>query len=206
MRECATTLEAEMSPSELALLRETIAAVPEGGRVLEIGTAAGGSLVAMLAALRDAGRRAQVVTIDPMRYFPYQLATVQENLRRNGFDPAAVEIRVGRAERLLLPARRAGERYDAMLIDGSHKYRHVVMDLAWSDLLTPTGRLLLHDHAAPYPGVLRAVSEFTRRNPYYAPVAQAESLIVLGRDPQRAKEYRRRETSLFDVLRAALAG
>jgi predicted O-methyltransferase YrrM len=203
MRESATTLEAEMSPRELELLRASVAGLPPPARVLEIGTAAGGSLVHILTALRGAGHAGRVTSIDPMTYVPDQRAIVERNLARHGFGPDDVELRVLRSADALAPARAAGERYELIFIDANHGYRHVVADLRWTALLEPHGRLLLHDYATIV-GVRVAVDEFVARNPYYRRVAVADTTIALERDPGARDRYRAEETSAWDVTRAAL--
>ncbi|OYW22698.1 MAG: hypothetical protein B7Z55_04335, partial [Planctomycetales bacterium 12-60-4] len=79
MRACATTLAAEMTPAEHELLLATLRGLGGHGLHLEIGTAAGGTLCAMLGAFSDASRPPFVV-VDPMRYFPQQLDLVRKNL------------------------------------------------------------------------------------------------------------------------------
>jgi predicted O-methyltransferase YrrM len=203
MRTIATTLEAEMSPHELELLRDSVAAAPPPARVLEIGTAAGGSLVAIITALRAAGHRSRVTSIDPMTYFPDQRGAVERNLARHGFGPDDAELRVRRSADALAPARAAGERYELIFIDANHGYRHVVSDLRWAELLEPRGRLLLHDYATIV-GVRVAVDEFLARNPYWRRVAEVDTTIALERDPEARAQYRDRETSSWDVARATV--
>lgn len=191
-----------MSVEELRLLRRTVRRIPFQSGALEIGTAAGGSLVAILESLRESGSSTRVVCIDPMRYIPDQLATVRRNLVAHDFAPEAVEFWIGTSEKFYRMKKDSAERFDFILIDGNHKYRHVVMDLRWSDLLAPAGRLALHDYAPQFPGVTRAVDRFLARNDYYHLVDRAGSLVVLARDAGLRHAWRRRETSLRHVAAA----
>src|SRR5581483_249024 len=99
MRACATTLQPEMSPQEHAFLLHLLQSHGKTGRHLEIGTAAGGTLCAMLNAFAPA-HRPPFSVVDPMRYFPDQLGTVRRNLMAHGLDPDGVDFRVGTSEEL----------------------------------------------------------------------------------------------------------
>ena len=104
MRRCATTLAAEMRPEEHELLLAVLRSVPPEGRCLEVGTAAGGTLVRMLAC-RDPQNEAKFVVVDPMKYFPRQLETVKRNLREHGLIRPAPSFASRPAPRPLRPPR-----------------------------------------------------------------------------------------------------
>ena len=64
------------------------------GPHLEIGTAAGKTLKAMMLAYREEARPPFVV-VDTFNYFPGQLDHVRDNLRNAGIDPTTIDFRVG---------------------------------------------------------------------------------------------------------------
>lgn len=178
MRPCATTLAAEMTPAEHELLLATLRNQRGSGLHLEIGTAAGGTLCAMLGAF-PAGSRPPFVVVDPMRYFPQQLDLVRKNLRDHGLDPAEVDFRVSTSAVAFLDASGRQEAYDFMLIDGCHKIRSVTMDLKWTRQLCVGGVVCFHDFIPEHRGVWLAVNRFLSRHPNYEKVAQADSLLVV---------------------------
>lgn len=167
-----------MTPEEHQLLVDQLRRSAARGTHLEIGTGAGGTLCIMLSVFTEE-ERPQFVVVDTMRYFPNQLELVKENLRRHGVDENTVDIRVGQSDIAFIDAEMAQERFDFVLIDGSHKVRAVMADLRWSRLINVNGLMCLHDYSSRYLGVRMAVNHFLRRNRNYQRLAQAGSLLVL---------------------------
>jgi predicted O-methyltransferase YrrM len=178
MPRCATTLEAEMTPAEHALLLETLRESGRTGRHLEIGTAAGGTLCAMLGAF-DQASRPPFAVVDPMKYFPQQLDAVRKNLRDHGFDPGTIDFRVAISQVAFLDADTRHEAFDFILIDGCHKIRSVMTDLKWTRLLSVGGVVCFHDVTPKHRGVWLAVNRFLAKHSNYERVAQADSLLVV---------------------------
>jgi predicted O-methyltransferase YrrM len=197
MPRCATTLEAEMTPAEHALLLRMLHDAPGAGKALEIGTAAGGTLCAMLGSF-PAHERPPFVVVDPMGYFPRQLDLVQQNLRDHGIDPAGVDFRVATSAVAFPPAESRQETFRFMLIDGCHKIRSVTQDLKWTRLLAAGGIVCFHDFVPKHRGVWLAVRRFLQRHPHYEIVDQADSLLAVRKDATSP----RAEVSTWDVLYA----
>jgi predicted O-methyltransferase YrrM len=193
MRRCATTLEAEMTGDEHRLLLETLRSLGRRGRHLEIGTAAGGTLCAMLGAFAD-GQPPPFVVVDPMQYFPDQLATVQRNLSDHGLDPSAVDFRLGTSAELLPAATSADDAFDFILIDGCHKIRSVMTDLKWTRLLNVGGVVCFHDYTPKHRGVWLAVNRFLATHRNYEVIGQADTLLVVRKTAPSARP----EVSLAD--------
>jgi len=175
-RPCATTLASELADEELAALRDLLIKKAWKGKHLEIGTAAGGTLCAMIQA---ATHRPPFVVIDPMTYFEGQRQTVERNLREHGIDPADVSIRQARSWDALRAAKAAGERFDFIFVDGTHKFRYVIQDMHWAGLLNVGGVMALHDYLPVMPGVRWAADHFLRHNPNYKPVGLVHSLLLI---------------------------
>lgn len=193
MRRCAITLEAEMSAAEHALLLRTLHELGRTGRHLEIGTAAGGTLCAMLAAFSPDARPPFSV-VDPMRYFPGQLEAVQRNLLRHGIDPQIVDFRIGTSAECFSLAAARGETFDFMLIDGCHKIWSVTCDLRWLRLLNVGGVVCFHDFTPRMRGVWLAVRRFLHRNPHFQVLGQAETLLAV----QKTDTCTRAEVDTWD--------
>ena len=178
MRECATTLEAELTDDEMKQLVESVRSSRFTGSHLEIGTAAGGTLCRLLEIYK--GRESpSFVVVDPMTYFPNQLDSVKENLRRHRHEPESIEFVVSKSDEafgLMLTEER---NFDFILIDGNHKFRHVTSDLRWSRLLNPGGLLCMHDYHPAFPGVFLAVNRFLRKNRNYEKERHVESMLII---------------------------
>lgn len=178
MRASATTLAPEISANELETLTSLLSTEQLVGRHLEIGTAAGGTLAALMHCYPD-GKRPLFVVVDPMTYFPDQLAIIWRNLAASGLDPVKVDFRVGKSWPMFRRAALNGETYSFVFIDGSHKLRYVTQDLAWTRLVEPGGIICLHDYHPDFPGVIEAVDRFLARYSNYQVVRQTETLLVL---------------------------
>lgn len=197
MRESATTLASEVSGNELSALLSVLRNSALTGPHLEIGTAAGGTLKELILSYPE-GRRPRFVVVDPMSYFPDQMAIVRRNLSSAGIDPDTIEFRVGKSWPMFQSAERKGERFSFIFIDGSHKIHHVTEDLAWTRLLEAGGIVCFHDYAEKFPGVMNAVDRFLRRYPEYKILTRAESLLAV----QKNAAGSRREISAWDRVRA----
>lgn len=200
MRTSATTLEPETSKSELARLVTLLRAERLTGAHLEIGTAAGGTLRELMRAYPDQ-TRPRFVVVDPMTYFPDQLAKVRRNLRESGLDPEHVDFRVTKSRPALTEAKRAGETFSFIFVDGAHKLRYVTEDLAWTGLLEPGGIVCFHDYDPAQRGVMMAVDRFLARHSNYAVEDRVERLLIVRKlGPGRG------EVSLWDRVRATAIG
>ncbi len=193
MRRCATTLEPEMTPAELQLLTGLIGEKAFSGLHLEVGTAAGGTLCRMLAAL-PAAKPAQFRVVDPMTYFPQQLEVVCANLREHELDDTLVDFKVSTSDDALSAATAEGASFDFMLIDGRHDLWSVMRDLRWTRLLNVGGIVCLHDYGLDHSGVKLAVDRFCKSHPHFSKVGQAGSLVAF----QKMGIASRPEVSLAD--------
>jgi len=197
VRSTAHTRAAEMTSEELACLTTLLGRRQFPGRHLEIGTAAGGTLCAMLGCF-PLGHVPRFVVVDTMRYFPDQLEVVRDNLRAHGYDPDAVEFRIATSDSAFRQAEAAREKFDFMLIDGAHKIRYVTQDLRWTRLLSVGGRVCFHDYAPRCPGVVMAVDHFLKGWSNYQRESLAGSLLVLEKTAESVVP----EITGGDLLRA----
>lgn len=194
-RPCATTLESEMTPQELAGLKQWIQSGRRAGRHLEIGTAAGGTLCFMMKCFEE-GERPSFSVVDTMSYFADQFSLVQKNLSQHGLKPEAVEFRVMTSDEAFAKAEAAGDRFSFILVDASHKIRHVMNDLRWLRLLEPGGLVCFHDYSPAFKGVVWPVDRFLQRNPHFSRIGIAGTLLCIRKD----RQGQAREVSLADSL------
>lgn len=183
MRECATTLASELLEDELNALLDLLKQNNFTGNHLEIGTAAGGTLLRMMKCYRE-DARPHFVVIDPMCYFPNQHELVKTNLRNNDIDPQQVEFRITKSYDAFKQAEKAKEEYDVIFIDGAHKFKYIMEDLSWARLLRKGGVLCLHDYHRKTKGVIWAAEGFLRKYDNYSRVALINRLLVIRKNEE----------------------
>jgi hypothetical protein len=194
-RPSATTLKPEMSGEELSALRRWLQGAGLRGRHLEVGTAAGGTLCYMLDCYAPE-RRPPFSVVDTMSYFANQFDIVKQNLREHGLSPEGVDFRIASSRDAFAAAEAAGERFDFMLVDASHKIRHVMADLRWLRLLAVGGLACFHDYGTRFKGVTWPVDRFLGRHPHFRRVELAGSLLCVRRET----ESDRREVGALDLV------
>jgi hypothetical protein len=178
MRTSGLTGAPEMTAEELALLESELISTKAPGGVIEIGTAAGGTFVRVYKALpRD--RRVRLSVVDVFTYYPDHLGVFKRTLRDNGVPEDAVDIRAARSNLALAEAVRRKESFSFIIVDASHKLKHVTQDLSWLSLLAVGGKAAFHDYGEKIPAVRIAVDKFLRRNRNYRMKARAGTLAVL---------------------------
>lgn len=205
-RASAQTLAPEITAEEMQSLSQAVALLHRHDPAapldpyLEVGTAAGGTLVQVMG-MFPAARRPRFVVVDPMTYFPGQLNVVQRNIREHGFDPQEVDFWIGRSKAIYPQLAGIGPAMGCVFIDGDHSFRGVTYDLNWAKLLRPGGLLIFHDYF-PHgsPDVVRAVDRFLKRCSNYRQVSWVNSLLVLEKTGPSSKP----EVTTFDVMRATI--
>lgn len=185
-RESARTLESEIAPDELCFLREVVVGNELSGTHVEIGTAAGGTLCAMMLSF-EPRKCPKFVVVDTMTYFPDQLNLVRKNLKNHDIDPDNVDFRVAKSNEEYDRAQATGERFDFILVDASHKIRHVMADLRWLRLLNLGGLACFHDYSPKFKGVQWPVDRFLKRNPQFSRVGLMGSLLCIRRDTRSSR-------------------
>lgn len=148
--------------SEIAELCARLAAEPPR-RVLEIGTAGGGTLLLLAAVSRP---DATLVSVDLPR--PHGYAGHRERIYRAGARPEQ-ELHLvrsdshGPATAREVAALFSGEQVDFLLIDGDHSRDGVADDYAkYSPLVRPGGTIAFHDIVEGRPEYVGGVPEFWR--------------------------------------------
>jgi len=199
MRESAHTLASELSEAELSHLCGLIRQGKLTGKHLEIGTAAGGTLVEMMKCFNES-LRPQFVVIDPMTYFPDQIQTIHSNLKKYGLNPNQIDIRVQKSIDAFHMAEKQQETFDFILIDAGHKIKYVTQDLHWARRLNNGGLLCLHDYHSGEKGVLLAANRFMRRHRNFHKESVVERLLVLRKTSGRPTP----EVSFSDTLYALM--
>jgi len=194
-RESALSLSSEMDEEELVALRNVLAENNLAGPHLEIGTAAGGTLREILKCYPK--QRPPFVVIDPLTYFPNQLEAVIWNLKDSGLDAEGIEFREGYSWPECAKALNNNERYDFILIDGHHGFKHVMQDLRWTRMLNPGGIVCLHDYGSRFPGVAWAADKFLQKQSNYEVIAHSGTLLVLKKQAEGALEV-----SWLDIMHA----
>ena len=198
---CAKTLSSELGQQALDGLLDQIRRERPLSPYLEIGTAAGGALRDIMLCFEEKDCP-QVVVVDPMAYFPDQMATVRRNISRHGLDLQKVIFRVKTSEQAFPLAVDAHETYGLILIDGATDLKSVMTDLMWSRLLKVRGLLCVNNVDDEHKGASLAVARFEAKNPEYKRIRQAGSLRIW----RKTAKPDIREISAGDRLYAAVRG
>lgn len=132
-----------LTRAQARCLHDAAAALPAGGRVVEIGSHHGRSAIVLASALPPGGT---LVAVDP---FPedwrYGAAGTEQAFRDNVARAGVadvVDLRVTSSGEL---RRRWSGRVDLVYVDGKHDHWTVRDDLRWAELVEPGGWVLVHD-------------------------------------------------------------
>lgn len=146
-------VEGWLTDAQARRLWQLAAQVPEGGRIVEIGSFRGRSTIMLAAA---AAEGVGVVAIDPhggSDRGPQEIAPdaargeqdfvqFHANLRRAGVEHRVRHVRASSVD--ALAAVQGG--VELLFIDGAHRYRPARADIErWGARVTPGGSMLLHD-------------------------------------------------------------
>ena len=198
----AHTLASELGADELVSLRSALMSLRAAGILgvhVEIGTAAGGTLVEMLKVF-GAGARPPFWVVDTMTYFRNQLATVKRNLSNYGLTSDGIRFWVMMSGRAFVEARRDPPRVVFLFIDADHELHGVTRDLQWTHFLVPGGLLAMHDYApgSRLSGVTLAADRFLARNPHFEKLSLTNSLLIM----RKKVAVERMEVNALEVCRA----
>lgn len=177
------TMESELTAPELGEVLKQIRQQAALKRILEVGSAAGGTLCEMIRVVDHEfePNRVEVCVVDTFEYFKDHEVIWRENLTRCGIDPDRVrlwkgksnEVRAGKQKELPCPY------FSFILIDAGHKLKDVVRDTRWLEFLEVGGVAAFHDYSERFPGVCRAVDIFLARNPGFKMESRQGTLIVI---------------------------
>lgn len=162
--ELLSSVHGFLSVDEAELLHKLACEVPRNGVIVEIGSFQGRSTIALGLGAKESG--AEVYAIDPHEDFQENESTHygMENhaaLLRNLLDYDLAEtVRV-----VTLESECVVEIWDKVVdllwIDGSHEYLDVRCDLvSWEWLMSPNGKIAIHDSSGHFPDVTRALNVF----------------------------------------------
>lgn len=131
-----------------------------------------------------------------MSYFTDQLGSVKRNLTDHGLDLTQVDFRVKSSSEAFAEAQARGDRFDFILVDASHKIRHVMNDLRWMRLLGTGGIACFHDYAPRFKSVRWPIDRFLSRNPHFERLHQAGNLLCV----RKTRAADRPEVTALDRL------
>jgi predicted O-methyltransferase YrrM len=195
-------VEGWMTDAQARRLWDAARAVPEGGRILEIGSFRGRSTIILA---RAAHPSVEIVAVDPHmggdrgpnEYDPDEsLGDADHKTFHANLDAAGVGGRVSHRRLLSQPALHdvAGE-LDMLYVDGAHRYAFAKPDIeGWGARVKPGGAMLIHDSFNAV-GVMLAQLRL---------LFGSASFRYRGRDGSLA-EYRRERLAPRERLRNAAA-
>ena len=155
----------ECTLSETALLSSTLGIAPRGQTVIEVGTAAGGTLAQLINYSNETGRNDEFIVIDTMKYVSNQFETVIENLNKSGVRTDKLNIWPGTTSEFLKNTVIRSEFQIALLfIDAEHKPRPLYKDLMLTKYLMKGGYICIHDYGGKFTGVTWLINRMLRLN------------------------------------------
>ena len=197
MRECATTLDSELSGNELASLIDILVHKKLKGIHLEIGTAAGGTLCKLMCSYRhELDFCPKFIVVDPLKYFPNQYEKVLENLSNHNLASSSVEFIQSNSNEAFCAFSQTPRPLDFILIDGNHKANYVMKDLRWAKYLNVGGIVCMHDYGMLQKGVKLTTDRFLGANPNYKILKKVNKLLIIEKIAQSSTE----EVRTIDIL------
>lgn len=183
MRQCATTLESEISSAEMNSLFEVLGGKNFQCTHLEIGTAAGGTLCQLNSFYdKNTDNPPPFMVIDPLKYFPNQFETVCQNLENHKIDPERIKFLRSSSKEAFSSVRSNPPELDFILVDGNHKIRYVTEDLRWARFLRVGGILCAHDYTPSHPGVLVSLNRFLKKHKNYKIISHVDTLLIIEKN------------------------
>ncbi len=188
-------VEGWMTPGQARLLWDQGSAVKPGGRIVEIGSFRGRSLIVLA---KSIGPEVELVAIDPhagndrgpQEFEGFEEQASEDNVvfERNLAD-AGVRDKV---EHLRAYSHEAIDRYDGeidlLYIDGAHRFRPALDDIKrWSRRVAPGGHLLIHDSFSSI-GVTAALAVELFFGPDFRYLGRSESMTHYRREPLGGRE------------------
>lgn len=148
--------------------------LPDGSRIMEIGTQHGESAVCMGMGIR--GKDSIILTLDPGLMSEEETQNRKEELSNSEFAKGNLErlmqtIRAAGLEGYIVPIpgtsndvlkRWDGREIDMLFVDGAHTYEHVKIDCQWMQYVKKGGVAVFDDWIMP---VERAVREYVTSHP-----------------------------------------
>lgn len=173
---------------DLTALAAALASFRWSGKelVVEIGAYVGSTTVFIAKVLDVLQVRACVIAVDPFeRCTPDSLnpqgkyAQFIENIRAHRVEDRCMPLAAFSAD--AAPA--VPDRIGVLFVDGSHHYDSVRADLdLYVPKVVPGGFVYIHDYFDAYPGVIRAVDEFTRNHSEVVRVSQGNYVVLRVRE------------------------
>jgi predicted O-methyltransferase YrrM len=186
-RPSAVTGDTELHSGEWEALSQRVASLDVDGRIVEVGTAAGGTMVKILQALPSEAH-SRVSVVDTFAYFPDHIHIWKQNIKRNGFNTDVLEILIDSSTGAYRTMASRGDRLAFVLVDAGHKLKDVIRDVNWLSLLDTGGVGAFHDYSDRFPGVMLAVDTFLKRNPEYEREALEGTLLFVRKKQDTSRE------------------
>jgi len=192
VQEAVADVEGWMTPDQARKLWNCARSVPAGGRVVEIGSFRGRSMIVLASAAADG---VELIAIDP------HAGNDRGPQEIDGFDDDAAEDNVvfnanleaaGVRERVTHLRTFSGEALgdvdgpvDLLYIDGAHRFAPARDDIVrWGDKVKPGGELLIHDSFSSI-GVTLALLVTLFAGGEFRYVGRAQSMTHYRREPVR---------------------
>lgn len=184
-----------MTPGQARLLWDSASAVKAGGRIVEIGSFRGRSVIVLAKAIGDG---IELVAIDPhagndrgpqeFEGFASEASEDNEVFEAN-LATAGVRDKIRHVRRYSHDAlAEVPDELDLVYIDGAHRFRAALHDIrCWSARVRPGGTLLIHDSFSSI-GVTSALAVALFFGPDFRYLGRSESMTHYRRERLSASE------------------
>ena len=190
LAEALEGVEGWFSPEQVERVAARAAAVPSGGRIVEIGSFRGRSMIAIA---RSAPDGVELVAIDPhagndrgpQEIEGFEEEAAQDNVVFNAnLERAGVAARVRHVRKFSHEAHEDVEgEIDVLHIDGAHRFGPAREDIkAWGARVAPGGSMLIHDSFSSV-GVTGAIFSALLVSADWRYVGRSRSLAEYRREP-----------------------
>ncbi len=195
VREVVADVEGWMTPAQARRLWSCARTVPDGGRIVEIGSFRGRSTIVLASAARPG---VEVIAIDPhagndrgpqeIEGFEEEAADDHQVFNAN-LEAAGVADRVRHLRRFSDEALADVEgRIDLLYIDGAHRMKPALSDIRrWGAKVEPGGDLLIHDSFSSI-GVTGALVASLFAGSEFRYLGRSESMTHYRREPVEGRD------------------
>lgn len=181
MRISGIDLTSECSDEEVAEINRIIFEERISGNFLEVGTAAGGTLVEIMKSAKKISDDSKFFILDTFNYYPDQKEKVIQNLNNHGLSTNQLTMWEGNTEQYFSQCEAQALKFQFIFIDGDHRASFVQKDVKWLNQLSINGIACFHDYCPRFAGVMWAVDRIFSFSSSFEVLSKRDRLLIVRR-------------------------